>query len=157
VDTAGAGLSELRDPVTQSLYNPGEIDVIVTAVQRLLDAGVDPSDLGVLAPYSAQVGRLRLALPAIEVATVNAFQGREKEAILCSFVRSNDTGELGFVADGRRLTVALSRARRFVLAVGDSATLAAHRRFAEVFDQLAESEGLVSVFEPPWDAALDQS
>ncbi|MFT5454923.1 MAG: ATP-dependent RNA/DNA helicase IGHMBP2 [Myxococcota bacterium] len=152
VDTAGSDAVEAEDPVTHSLYNTGEIAVVQRAVDALCSAGVLPTSIGVIAPYSAQAGRLREVVPdGVEVATVNAFQGRELDAIVCSFVRSNDRGELGFVADGRRLTVALTRARRFLLAVGDSATLASHPRFAELLDGLAERGDLASVFEPPWD------
>lgn len=154
VDTAGAGLDEARDPVSRSLYNAGEISVVRAAVEALLEQGVPPEDIGVIAPYTAQVVRLKAALPGIEVATVNAYQGREKEAILCSFVRSNPDRDLGFVADPRRLVVALTRARRFLLCVGDSATLGGHPAFAAVLDAFAAADAVRSVFEPPWDAAL---
>lgn len=154
IDTAGAACSEARDPATRSLFNDGEVAVIVEAARQLREAGVGAGDIGVIAPYAAQVGKLRAALPDLDVATVNAFQGREKEAILCSFVRSNDAGEVGFVADERRLVVALSRARRFLLCVGDSATLAGQPAFAGVLDAVAELGGLRSVFEPPWSDAL---
>ncbi len=157
VDTAGAGFDEERDPVTMSLRNAGEARVVAFAVDRLRKAGVAADDIGVIAPYSAQVALLRAepSLAGIEVATVNAFQGREKEAIVCSFVRSNDRGELGFVADGRRLTVALTRARRGLVIVGDSATLARDGRFAALLDHLAHRrDGIESVWELPWSELL---
>ena len=94
-------------------------------------------------------------LAGVEVASVNSFQGREKQAIACSFVRSNPEGELGFVADPRRLTVALTRARRLLLCVGDSATLSSNARFAEVLQAFQDRECWASVFEEPWSAALD--
>jgi superfamily I DNA and/or RNA helicase len=105
----------------------------------------------VIAPYSAQVARLQAALPEdVEVATVNAFQGREKEAILCTFVRGNAVGELGFVADDRRLTVALTRARRLLVLTGDSATLGVHPYFSRVMDAIQAKGGWRTVWEAPW-------
>jgi len=156
VDTAGAGSSEVRDPISRSLFNPGEAAVVAIAVAHIKEAGVRPEDIGVIAPYNAQVAHLSTLpeLAGVEVATVNGFQGREKEAIICTWVRSNEDGELGFVADPRRLTVALTRARSFLLCVGDSATLTNSRRFAELLDELTETGAWRTVWEPPWDAAL---
>src|SRR5205085_2672749 len=62
----------------------------------------------------------------LEIDTVDGFQGREKEAVVVSLVRSNPAGELGFVADIRRINVALTRARKKLIVVGDSATIARH-------------------------------
>jgi ATP-dependent RNA/DNA helicase IGHMBP2 len=95
----------------------------------------------VITPYAAQVRLLRerLSVPGLEIDSVDGFQGREKEAILISLVRSNPRGEIGFLADVRRMNVALTRARRRLLVVGDSATLAAHpfyERLLAYFEQL---------------------
>lgn len=157
IDTAGSGLDEAVDPTTRSTYCAGEIGLVEMVVRQLRHAGVGADDIGVIAPYSAQVARLsaRAALADVEVATVNAFQGREKEVILCSFVRSNEDGELGFVADGRRLTVAITRARRLLVCVGDSATLSTAQRFAELLGHLESTGAVQSVWEPPWSAILD--
>ncbi|MEM7236032.1 MAG: AAA domain-containing protein, partial [Planctomycetota bacterium] len=70
--------------------------------------------------------KLRPEYPDLEISTVDGFQGREKEAIVLSLVRSNDRGEVGFLADERRLNVAITRARRHVAVIGDSATVANH-------------------------------
>ena len=59
----------------------------------------------------------------VEVSTVDGFQGREKEALVISAVRSSDTGGVGFVADRRRMNVAVTRARRQCVLVCDSETL----------------------------------
>jgi hypothetical protein len=153
VDTAGAG-GEIRDPLTRSLYEPLEVRLAAVAVGALREAGLAPESIGVVAPYSAQVARLREELGPVEVATVNAFQGREKEAIVATFVRSNPDRELGFVADERRLTVALTRARRQLVLIGDAATLSAHRRYADLYAALEARGAVRSVWEPPWSEAL---
>jgi ATP-dependent RNA/DNA helicase IGHMBP2 len=57
---------------------------------------------------------------------VDGFQGREKEAIVLSLVRSNPNGEIGFLADDRRINVAVTRARRCVFVIGDTSTVCAH-------------------------------
>ena len=57
---------------------------------------------------------------------VDGFQGREKEAVIISFVRSNDGGEIGFLSEVRRTNVAITRARRQVCMVGSSETLERH-------------------------------
>ncbi|MCB9676991.1 MAG: AAA family ATPase [Alphaproteobacteria bacterium] len=150
VDTAGAG-GERRDSRTHSVYEPLEVRLVAVALAALRAKGVRADQIGVIAPYSAQVARLA-ALPeakGVEVATVNAFQGREAEAVIVSFTRSNPDGELGFVADRRRLTVAVTRARRLLLMFGDSATLTAHPMFGDLLDRVE----VQSVWEPPWDSA----
>jgi superfamily I DNA and/or RNA helicase len=141
VDTAGAGYEEEQEPDGESRLNPREADLVVRKVRALLAAGVRAEDVGVIAPYSAQVRRLRrdLAEPGLEVDSVDGFQGREKEAVVLSLVRSNSEGEIGFLADVRRTNVALTRARRQLLVVGDSATLSVlpfYRRLFEHFEAL---------------------
>jgi len=110
---------------------------------RLLGAGVAPRDLAVIAPYDAQVQLLRQRLaahPDVEVDTVDGFQGREKEAVIVSLTRSNDAGELGFLTDIRRMNVALTRARKKLVVVGDGATVRRHP-FYEGFFRYAEAIG----------------
>ena len=70
-----------------------------------------------IAPYAAQVRLLReqLAVPGLEIDSVDGFQGREKEAVVISLVRSNPKGEIGFLGDVRRMNVAMTRARRKLL------------------------------------------
>lgn len=139
LDTAGTGWSEVRSEADPSTSNPQQAERTLREVARLLARGVRPADIGVITPYEAQARRLREGLrearqAGLEVGTVDAYQGREKEAIVVDLVRSNDAGELGFLNDVRRMNVALTRARRFLLVIGDSATLGGHpyyRRFME--------------------------
>jgi ATP-dependent RNA/DNA helicase IGHMBP2 len=141
IDTAGAGYEEQREPDGESRLNPQEADVVCRRVRALLEAGLKPADVAVIAPYAAQVRLLRerLAVPGLEIDSVDGFQGREKEAVVISLVRSNSEGEIGFLADVRRMNVALTRARRKLIVVGDSATLAVdpfYTRLFEYFEQV---------------------
>ncbi len=109
--------------------NQRQIDVIRQEVlPRLREAGV--TDIGVIAPYRAQVAMLRDAIgDSVEVGTVHSFQGREKQAIILSTV-DNDIGD--FVDDPQLLNVAVSRAqRRLVVVLSDK-----HDKFASNFGDL---------------------
>jgi superfamily I DNA and/or RNA helicase len=140
VDTAGAGYDEGLEPDGESRLNSSEAALVCKKVRKLIEAGVAPGDIAVIAPYSAQVRLVRDQLAAdpaaagVEVDSVDGFQGREKEAVVISLVRSNREGEIGFLADTRRMNVALTRARRKLLVIGDSATIGGHafyRRWLE--------------------------
>ncbi len=139
IDTAGAGFDEEVEPDGESRFNRQEAAIVCRKVRGLLDHGVTPEDIAVIAPYAAQVRLLReqLAVPNLEIDSVDGFQGREKEAVVMSLVRSNPQAEIGFLQDVRRMNVAMTRARRKLLLVGDSATLSAHpfyRRMIEYFE-----------------------
>jgi ATP-dependent RNA/DNA helicase IGHMBP2 len=155
IDTSGTGVEEARDPVSRSLANEGEARIVLAILQQLFDAGVAPSDIGVATPYSAQVARLKSDPlgASVEVASINAFQGRERPVMVLSWVRANPDGIVGFVADDRRLTVAWSRARCLLIQVGDVATLSTLPRFVDAVDRLGDA--VVSAWEPPWSTVLD--
>jgi predicted DNA helicase len=136
IDTAGAGYEEEREADGESRLNPQEALLVARKVHALMQAGVAPSSIAVIAPYAAQVRRLREALniPGLEIDSVDGFQGREKEAVVLSLVRSNQEGEIGFLADVRRTNVAMTRARRKLLVIGDSATLANSSFYCRLFE-----------------------
>jgi ATP-dependent RNA/DNA helicase IGHMBP2 len=126
-----------------STFNSGNAERVAAEARRLLSRGVKPTDLAIIAAYSAQARRLRDLLreeraAGMEVGTVDGFQGREKEAIIVDLVRSNDSGELGFLANTRRMNVALTRAKRFLLVVADSATLGNHPYYAQLLQYIDE-------------------
>lgn len=145
VDAAGRGWEEERSDDDPSTRNPGQAERVAAEVKRLVRRGVMPRDIAVITPYEAQARVLRgllveLRREGLEVGTVDGFQGREKEAVVVDLVRSNDRGEVGFLADVRRMNVAITRARRFLLVVGDGATLASHAFYA-AFLEHAENDG----------------
>lgn len=150
VDTAGTGHEETTGGEDRSKANPGEAALVEQLVRGLLAAGVPESAIAVLTPYNAQVQLLRQALadlPALEIGSVDALQGREKEAVVFSFVRSNERGEVGFLAEARRLNVAMTRARRHLCLVGDSATLAQDPTLATLIEYCQAHGSHRSAFE----------
>lgn len=144
---------ESSDGQSKSNYN--EVERVADILVEVLAASeLSCADIGVVTPYSAQVkvlrqslrggliarlrargvdplvwsttnARGRTGLQLLEIASVDAFQGREKELIIFSAVRSNRHGNMGFLSDQRRLNVMITRARRGLIVVGDMGTLKA--------------------------------
>ena len=162
IDTAGAGWDEELEPDGESKRNPNEADLVLKYVGRLSEAGVKPSEMAVIAPYAAQVRLLRSrlleqidsgqsplnrgGLSKLEIDTVDGFQGREKEAIVISLVRSNGKNEIGFLADTRRMNVALTRARRKLIVIGDSATIGSNEFYRSFLDYADSIEAYDTVW-----------
>ncbi|NWT44032.1 SMBP2 protein, partial [Chroicocephalus maculipennis] len=145
IDTAGCGLFELEVEDEQSKGNPGEVQLAALHIQALVEAGVKAQDIAVVAPYNLQVDMLREHLchryPELEIKSVDGFQGREKEAVILSFVRSNRKGEVGFLAEDRRINVAVTRARRHVAVICDTRTVSNQaflKRLVDYFSQHGE-------------------
>ena len=150
IDTAGASYDEELEEDTESRLTREEAKLAAAKVRQLLDAGLVPSQVAVIAPYRAQVRLLRDLLAdvsGLEIDSVDGFQGREKEAVVLTLVRSNAEGEIGFLADVRRMNVALTRARRKLLVVGDSATLAAHPFYARLVEFMERAGAYHTVWE----------
>ncbi|MEL6181090.1 MAG: AAA domain-containing protein, partial [Myxococcota bacterium] len=127
IDTAGKGWEEVHTADDPSTRNPDHATRTAQEARRLLGRGLPPTDLAIITPYYAQVRLLRdllgdLTLQGLDIGTIDGFQGREKEAILIDLVRSNPDGNIGFLADTRRMNVAITRARRALIIVGDSST-----------------------------------
>lgn len=153
-DSAGASWDEELEPNGLSKRNPHEAELVVKKVDELLQAGVRARDIAVIAPYAAQVRLLRnqfqLSHPSVrglEVDTVDGFQGREKEAVVITLVRSNQIGEIGFMADRRRMNVALTRAKRKLIVIGDSATLGGSEFYRDFFNYVEQLKCYHSVWE----------
>ena len=119
-----------------------------------------PLTIGVIAPYRAQINYLRdqteenhpllrelLHRRHLSINTVDGFQGQERDIIVLSLTRSNETGEIGFLSDIRRMNVAMTRARKRLIAVGDSATLSSHPFFREFIAYVEAIGGYRSAFE----------
>ncbi|KAJ4414437.1 hypothetical protein N0V82_007944 [Gnomoniopsis sp. IMI 355080] len=110
----------------ESKSNEMEAVLVKQHVRSLVDAGVKPEDIAVVTPYNAQLAvlaPLKEAFPGIELGSVDGFQGREKEAVIVTLVRSNSDGEIGFLGEKRRLNVAMTRPKRSLTVIGDSDTV----------------------------------
>ena len=149
IDTAGANWDEELEPEGLSKRNPQEAELLLQKAEQLIKAGVKPTEIAIIAPYAAQVRLLRRnsSYKAIEIDTVDGFQGREKECVLISTVRSNPEGEIGFLGDARRMNVAITRARRKLIVIGDSATLGVSPFFKSLLDYFEKVGGYRSVWE----------
>lgn len=128
IDTAGTGYAETWNELLESRENDGEAKLALRLFEQLRASNVKPWDVAIITPYVAQVKKLRMMSPdrEMEIGSVDSFQGREKEVVILSLVRSNDQGEVGFLSDTRRMNVGMTRARRLLIVIGDSATISRH-------------------------------
>ena len=144
VDTGGRFLEQQKRG-SRSRYNPQEAETVRQIIEGLKALGVKPEDIGVITPYKDHEEYLKKLLPDIEVKTVDGFQGREKEVIIISLVRSNLDEEIGFLDDLRRLNVALTRAKRKLIVIGDAKTLSSNETYRRFIDFVKEKGKFVSV------------
>jgi superfamily I DNA and/or RNA helicase len=163
IDTAGCGFAEEQNPETLSRFNHEEAALVIRLVEKLIEEITldhwleEKITLGIITPYSAQVELLvKLAEAShlieplhklISINTVDAFQGQERDAIVISFVRSNNNQEVGFLNDIRRTNVAMTRARKKLILVGDSATLGSHPFYLELIEFMQSRQFYKSAFE----------
>jgi DNA replication ATP-dependent helicase Dna2 len=132
--------ADLRDPVTfvdpdgrqVGNTNPTEADRVAAIVEAYIDAGVDPGDVGVIAPFRAQVAEItKRVRDGVAVDTVDRFQGSAEEVIVLSLVATGDLDGPIF-EDHRRVNVALTRAKRALRLVGDSEALSSEPFYARM-------------------------
>lgn len=166
IDTAGAGYSDQKELESLSTFNPEEALFAAKYLNELVERiGTDHFlqydwTIGLIAPYGAQVRRLRALIfdsedypglqavkDQITIDTVDGFQGQERDLMMISLTRSNEKGEIGFLAEERRMNVALTRAKRKLVLIGDSSTLAQHPFFDELLQFFEKQEGYRSVWE----------
>lgn len=112
IDTSDTGLFyesiKSKEGIEKSSSNQLEVILVAKYIQRLInDGGLKQSQIGVITPYTAQVFLLRDIVndiwKDIEVNSIDGYQGKEKECIIISLVRSNKEGNVGFLSEKRRL------------------------------------------------------
>lgn len=160
VDTAGCGFDEKQDGTATS--NPEEGAFLYRHLNHLVkslssyDAGNFPS-IGIISPYRRQVEWLQDALnhqsalapyrSSITVNTIDSFQGQERDIIYISLTRSNTENRIGFLTDIRRMNVAMTRARKKLVVIGDSATLSQYPFYAGFISYAEEQNAYQSAWE----------
>uniref|UniRef100_A0A7S0YDA7 Upf1 domain-containing protein n=1 Tax=Polytomella parva TaxID=51329 RepID=A0A7S0YDA7_9CHLO len=146
--------TEEISPSGTSYLNRTEALNVERAVTRLLQSGMKPSQIGIITPYEGQRAYITATLlrhgsmmpelyREVEVLSVDAFQGREKEVIVVSCVRANDQLRIGFLADARRLNVALTRAKGGLLVLGNPKVLVTQPVWAALLAHFKDTGTLV--------------
>ena len=160
IDTAGCSFDEKLDGT--STTNPDEaaflINHLTNLVQEIESKNVNhfPS-MAIISPYKQQVQILKVLVDdrellnahrdKISVNTIDSFQGQERDVVYISLTRSNADASIGFLADTRRMNVAMTRARKKLVVIGDSATLSKSKFYAD-FIQYAEK---LNVYRSAWE------
>lgn len=154
IDTSGCGYEETFDNKTRSLYNEGEYFILREHILQNLEmyTGID---IGIICPYAEQVRYIRgkvaeddsFAPLNIEINSIDGFQGQEKDLIIITLTRSNDMGIIGFLSDYRRLNVAMTRARKKLVIIGDGATLCSNELYLDLINHVEKEGYLQSAWE----------
>ena len=163
VDTVGTGFYEAVDKETRSSFNEEEADLLIKHLRQYLEqldtmGKVDEvGNIGIISPYKAQTTLIAEKLneagmepeiqEKINVNTVDSFQGQERDVVYISLVRSNEKGEIGFLSDTRRMNVAITRAKKKLVVIGDSGTIGQHPFYEQFLDYINEMEAYRSAFE----------
>ncbi|ADB39388.1 AAA domain-containing protein [Spirosoma linguale] len=161
VDTAGCGFDEKLDGTSST--NPEEAALLMKHLTQLVTdlstryTKENFPTIAIISPYKQQINVLKDQLlhtpelqpysDRISVNTIDSFQGQERDIVYISMTRSNAEGEIGFLSDIRRMNVAMTRARKKLVIVGDSATLAGLPFYA---DFIAYAEQL-NAYQSAWE------
>jgi len=153
IDTAGTGYEEELVGAPYGIQNKQEADLVLTVLTGIVELHKNAS-IGIISPYKLQIQYIReklieqkIASKNIQVQTVDGFQGQEKDIIIISLVRSNGKQEIGFLKDLRRMNVAITRARKKLIIVGDSSTLAASKFYSGFQEYIESHNGYHSAWE----------
>jgi ATP-dependent RNA/DNA helicase IGHMBP2 len=161
IDTAGCGYEEVSE--STSISNPEEAGFLIGHLSRFLlqlkefySAGNFPS-IAVISPYRHQVELLKERISIHEelndikqnigINTIDSFQGAERDIVYISMTRSNAESSIGFLSDIRRMNVAMTRARKKLVVIGDSATLSQFSFYADFVEYAQANDGYHSAWE----------
>lgn len=161
IDTAGCSFDEKLDGTSST--NPDEaaflvkhLNMFVEELKKKTSPNHFPS-IAIISPYKQQISilkeqvehtpELQEVLPHISVNTIDSFQGQERDIVYISLTRSNAEGAIGFLSDIRRMNVAMTRARKKLVVIGDSATLASSEFYEEFINYTQE----IGAYQSAWE------
>jgi len=163
IDTAGCGYNELLNLESLSTSNPDEAILLLKHLKLLIQQYEQNNQqqkkisIGIISPYKEQVQHitekvleddfLKAYTSQISIKTIDGFQGQERDVIYISLVRSNDNQEIGFLNDTRRMNVALTRAKKKLVLIGDSATFGNHPFYKSFLDTMEQINAYKSAWE----------
>lgn len=161
VDTAGCGFDEKTEQT--STYNPEEAAFLfrhLTQLVSALDSHYKPENfpsIAIISPYKQQIDTLKeqfLSTPALQgyghkiaINTIDSFQGQERDIVYISMTRSNPDSRIGFLSDIRRMNVAMTRARKKLVVIGDSATLSQFPFYSNFISWVQDRDAYQSAWE----------
>ncbi|XWS74707.1 hypothetical protein CRYUN_Cryun01aG0020800 [Craigia yunnanensis] len=138
---------EARDHKT--VNNPTEAYIIAEITDGLVNNGIEGKDIGIITPYNSQANLIRHAcIASVETHTIDKYQGRDKDCILVSFVRSKENPRnctSSLLADWHRINVALTRAKKKLIMVGSCRTLSNVPMLKLLIDKVDEQSGILSM------------
>jgi ATP-dependent RNA/DNA helicase IGHMBP2 len=159
IDTAGCGFDEKREG--NSTSNPEEAGFLLKHLSRLMSGFQEETEdyptVAVISPYRHQVEVMKELLASykdladltnrISINTIDSFQGQERDVVYISLTRSNAENAIGFLSEIRRMNVAMTRARKKLVMIGDSATLSQFSFYADLIEYAQKNNGYVSAWE----------
>ena len=160
IDTAGCGFDEKIEGT--STMNADEAAFLIRHLANLMAKvvegfGPEIPSVAVISPYKEQIyvlkdfllnsPDLQLFTNQISVNTIDSFQGQERDVVYISMTRSNAEGNIGFLSDIRRMNVAMTRARKKLVVIGDSATLSRLSFYTGFIEYAEKQKGYQSAWE----------
>ena len=161
IDTSGCSFDDIMNPESLSHSNPDEAALLIKHLKLLLNeyqiSSQEILTVGIISPYKEQVQYLTQLVEEdddfktfpikLAIKTIDGFQGQERDIIYISLVRSNETAEIGFLSDIRRMNVALTRAKKKLVVIGNSATLANHLFYKDFIEYCEKINAYKSAWE----------
>jgi len=146
IDTAGCNYTETNEDESFGIFNLGEIEVVK---KRLTLLNTNSTKTTIISPYNLQVNYLKKEIAQLKnnIHTIDSFQGQESDIVIISLVRSNPKATIGFLKDYRRMNVAMTRAKKKLIIVGDSSTIGLNKFYNNLLEYIETNGSYTSAWE----------